>query len=144
VAALGVSATTWLLDLERSLAEGEETETLAVALVVLASIAGAEVPVDPSEMRAASRRALLLLTAGGDPERGLDLDGRAVTALAEELRTVDRQLALEQGLVDLRAQAKGLPHTSEALHGLIDAPDVAWRAYAAGLLAEELGGDTRD
>jgi hypothetical protein len=26
------------------------------------------------------------------------------------------------------------------VHGLIDAPDVAWRAYAAGLLAEELGG----
>jgi hypothetical protein len=27
------------------------------------------------------------------------------------------------------------------VHGLIDAPDVAWRAYAAGLLAEELGGE---
>jgi hypothetical protein len=85
-----------------------------------------------------------LLAAGGDPERGLDLDGRAVTAMADELRTVDRQLALEQGLVDLRFQAQGLPYTSEAVHGLIHAPDVAWRAYAAGLLAEELGGVDAD
>jgi hypothetical protein len=30
---------------------------------------------------------------------------------------------------------------SEAVHGLVDAPDVAWRAYAASLLAEELGAE---
>jgi hypothetical protein len=131
----------WLLELERSLAGDEGTESLAVGLVVLASVAGAEVPVEPADVRAASRRALLLLAAGGDPERGLDLNGRAVTAMAEELRTVDRQLALEEGLVDLRFQAEGLPHASEVVHGLIHAPDVAWRAYAAGLLAEELGGE---
>jgi hypothetical protein len=135
-----VSASPWLLDLERSLAEDEGTESLAVALVVLASIAGAEVPIDEDEVHGAARRALFLLAAGGDPERGLDLDGRAVSALAEELRTVDRQLALERGLVELRLQAQGLPHASEAVHGLIHAPEVAWRAYAAGLLAEELGG----
>jgi hypothetical protein len=135
-----VSAAPWLLDLERSLAEGEGTETLAVALIVLASIAGADVQIDEAEVHSAARRAVFLLAAGGDPERGLDLDGRAVTALAEELRTVDRQLALERGLVELRLQAQGLPHASEAVHGLIHAPEVAWRAYAAGLLAEELGG----
>jgi hypothetical protein len=28
---------------------------------------------------------------------------------------------------------------SEAVHSLLDAPEVAWRAYAASLLAEELG-----
>jgi hypothetical protein len=131
----------WLVDLEQSLAAGESSEDLAVALVVLASVAGTQVPMDRNEARGAARRALFLLAAGGDPERGLDLDGRAVTALAEELRTVDRQLALERSLIELRAQAKGLPHASEAVHGLLDAPDVAWRAYAAGLLAEELGGD---
>jgi hypothetical protein len=135
-----VSAAPWLLDLERSLAEDAGTENLAVALVVFATMAGADVEVDPDEVRTAARRALFLLTAGGDPERGLDLDGRAVTALAEELRTVDRQLALERGLLELRLQTQGLPHASEAVHGLIDAPDVAWRAYAAGLLAEQLGG----
>ena len=135
-----MSAAPWLLDLERSLAEDAGTENLAVALVVFATMAGADVEVDPDEVRTAARRALFLLTAGGDPERGLDLDGRAVTALAEELRTVDRQLALERGLLELRLQTQGLPHASEAVHGLIDAPDVAWRAYAAGLLAEQLGG----
>jgi hypothetical protein len=135
-----VNAPAWLVEVERSLAEGEGTESLAVALVVLASIAGADVSIDADEVHGAARRAVFLLAAGGDPERGLDLDGRAVTALAEELRTVDRQLALESGLQELRLQAQGLPHASEALHGLIEAPDVAWRAYAAGLLAEELGG----
>jgi hypothetical protein len=135
-----VSPAPWLLDLERSLADDNGTENLAVGLVVLASVAGADVPVEPDDVRAAARRALLLLAAGGDPERGLDLHGRAVTAMADELRTVDRQLALEQGLVDLRFQAEGLPHASEAVHGLMHAPDMAWRAYAAGLLAEELGG----
>ena len=131
----------WLVDLERSLAQDEGTDNLAVALVVLASIAGAEVPMDEDEVHGAARRAAFLLAAGGDPERGLDLDGRAVTALAEELRTVDRQLALERGLVELRLQAEGLPHASEAVHGLMHAPEVAWRAYAAGLLATELGGE---
>jgi hypothetical protein len=131
----------WLVELERSLGEDEDNENLAVGLVVLASVAGRDVPVERDVVHGAARRALLLLASGGDPERGLDLQGRAVTAMAEELRTVDRQLALEQGLVDLRFQAQGLPHASEAVHGLIEAPDVAWRAYAAGLLAEELGGE---
>ena len=135
-----MSPAAWLVELEASLAEDEAGEHLPVALVVLASIAGADVPIDREEVRIAARRALFLLAAGGDPERGLDLDGRAVSALSEELRTVDRQLALERGLLDLRFEAQGLPHASEVLHGLLDAPDVAWRAYAAGLLAEELGG----
>jgi len=55
------------------------------------------------------------------------------------MRTVDRQLALERGLDELKAQAKGLPHVSEALAALRATPDVAWRAYACSLLAEELG-----
>ncbi len=128
----------WLAALEQSLAADPGTENLATALVVLASVAGAGVAIDDDETHAASRRALLLLAAGGDPERGLDLHGRAVGALADDLRTVDRQLALEQGVQDLRAQASGLPHVSEVVHALIDAPDVAWRAYACSLLAEEL------
>jgi hypothetical protein len=135
-----MSAPQWLRDLEESLAEDTGTEKLAVGIVVLASVAGTQVPIEPDAVHGAARRALLLLATGGDPERGLDLNGRAVIAMADELRTVDRQLALEQGLVELRFQAEGLPHTSEAVHGLMHAPDVAWRAYAAGLLAEELGG----
>ena len=129
----------WLDRLERSLAEDESTEALANGLVVLATVAGRDVHVGPDEARGAVRRGLLLLSAGGDPERGLDLHGRAVTAMADDLRTVDRQLALEDGLKQLRLQAEGLPHVSEALHGLADAPDVAWRAYVAGILAQALG-----
>jgi hypothetical protein len=128
----------WLSELERSLAESDGTDTLATALVVLAAVAGDNVALDENEVQGACRRALLLLTAGGDPERGLDLNGRAVSALADELRTVDRQLALEQGIAELRAQAKGLPHVSEAVHALADAPDVAWRAFVCGLLAQSL------
>ena len=131
----------WLEALERSLAEDAETEMLATGLVVLATVAGKDVHLDEDEARGAARRALLLLSAGGDPERGLDLHGRAVTAMADDLRTVDRQLALEDGLRQLRLQAEGLPHVSEALHGLTEAPDVAWRAYAAGVLAQALGED---
>jgi hypothetical protein len=131
----------WLEDLERKLAADESGQELAVGIVVLASVAGALVLVDAAEVRGAARRALVLLSAGGDPARGLDLHGRAVTAMADDLRTVDRQLALEAGIADLVVRARGLPHVSEAVHGLADAPDVAWRAYAAGLLAEELGDD---
>jgi hypothetical protein len=133
-----VSPAPWLVNLERSLAEGEGTEALATGVVVLATVAGRDVHVEEDEARAAARRALLLLSTGGDPDRGLDLHGRAVTAMADDLRTVDRQIALEDGLRQLRVQAEGLPHVSEALHGLTEAPDVAWRAYAAGVLAQAL------
>jgi hypothetical protein len=136
-----VSPAAWLERLERSLADDEGTEALANGLVVLATVAGRDVHLDEAEAHGAARRSLLLLSAGGDPERGLDLHGRAVGAVAEDLRTVDRQLALEDGLKQLRLQAEGLPHVSEALHGLADAPDVAWRAYAAGVLAQALGED---
>ena len=135
-----MSRAAWLHGLEASLAEDEGGEELATALVVLASVAGQEVQVAEDEAHGASRRALLLLAAGGNPDRGLDLNGRAVSALAEELRTVDRQLALERGLDELKAQAKGFAHISEALAALRATPDVAWRAYACSLLAEELGG----
>jgi hypothetical protein len=130
----------WLRDLESLLAEDESGDELATGLVVLASVAGQGVQLGEDEAHGASRRALLLLAAGGDPDRGLDLNGRAVSALADEVRTVDRQLALERGLDDLKAQAKGLPHVSEALTALRATPEVAWRAYACSLLAEELGG----
>jgi hypothetical protein len=129
----------WLESLEQSLADDDGTEALATGVVVLATIAGRDVHLDAAEAHGATRRALLLLSTGGDPDRGLDLHGRAVGAVADDLRTVDRQIALEEGLRELRLQAEGLPHVSEALHGLVDAPDVAWRAYAAGILAQALG-----
>src|ERR671935_3248288 len=105
----------WLADLERSLAEDVD-DTLAVGLVVLASIAGAEVHVDEDERHGAVRRALLLLAAGGDPNRGLDLNGRAVSALAAELDDPRRGEAPLSGLAGIAGDAQGLPHVSEALH----------------------------
>jgi len=141
---MALSRAAWLAHLERTLAEDEAGGQLATALVVLASVAGQDVPLSEDERHGAARRALLLLAAGGDPDRGLDLNGRAVTSLADELRTVDRQLALEQGLDDLKAASTGLAHVSEALTALRATPDVAWRAYACSALAEELGGADAD
>jgi hypothetical protein len=127
-----------MVALEEALARDAGTDNLATALVVLASVAGTGVAVDDAERRAAIRRAMLLLAAGGDPARGLDLNGRAVSALADDLRDVDRQIALESGVRELRTLATGLPHVSEAVRALVDAPEIAWRAFACSLLAEEL------
>ncbi len=127
-----------MLALEETLAADSSGEELATALVVLASVAGERVVLDEQRKRAATRRALLLLAAGGDPARGLDLNGRAVSSLADDLRDANRQIVLEEGIRDLAPAAAGLPHVSEAVHALIHAPDVAWKAYACSLLAEEL------
>ena len=133
-------AAPWLAALERTLAGGDD-DSLAIGVVVLASVAGSGIRLDDEERDGAVRRALLLLAAGGDPNRGLDLDGRAVRALATDLDDLDRRDSLASSLADLAVQAQGLPHVSEALHGLLDAPDVAWRAYACSLLAKRLGAD---
>ncbi|HVN62293.1 MAG TPA: hypothetical protein VMT59_13600 [Gaiellaceae bacterium] len=103
-------------------------------LVALALLAGREVPLDAEELRGALRRSLLLLAAGGDPHRGLELDGRAVTALADELDAPERRSAL---LAGLRSVAGETPDAEL----LLAEPELAWRLYACGLLAEELTED---
>ena len=105
---------------------------------VLAWLAGGGLVAD-DERRGAVRRAMLLLAAGGDPHRVLDLDARAVTALAAELDRPERHAGLAGGLGELRAESDGLPRAEAALAELAANPNLAWRAYAAGLLAEELG-----
>jgi hypothetical protein len=125
----------WLVELERLTSQAD----LATALVTVASVAGRDVPLDEEELRGAGRRALLVLAAGGDPSRGLDLNGPAVERLAGELDMPQRRSALNTGLVRLRDDAIGLRHVSEAVKALIDAPETAWRAYAAAVLAEQLG-----
>ena len=130
---------TWLSELEHSLAGSDGTDMLATAIVVLAAVAGDEVPLDEDEVHGACRRALLLLTAGGDPERGLDLNGRAVGAIADDLDAAARRETLARGLADVREQALGLPDLTEAIRALEAEPDIAWRAYACSLLAESLG-----
>ena len=54
-------------------------------LLGLAWLAGQGIELDEEEVRASVRRAELLLAAGGDPRRELELDGRAVAAVAADL-----------------------------------------------------------
>ncbi|MGE5273764.1 MAG: hypothetical protein ACM3QU_08385 [Verrucomicrobiota bacterium] len=124
----------WLEQLERTADEGDLP-------AVLAWLAGADVSLDEDELRAALRRALLLLAAGGDPQRHLDPGGRAVTALAADLDRPRRRVELARGLGGARAEADSLPAVCAALDRLLEDPDLAWRAYAAGLIGEELAED---
>lgn len=134
----------WLGRLEARLSEDDEGDELAVALVSLAYAAGQDVELPADERRPAARRALLLLATGGDPARTLDLGGRAVMAFAGELDAPARRAALAAGIDDLRRHAHGHPHVSEALHALAAEPDIAWRAFAAAVLAEEVADDPDD
>jgi hypothetical protein len=84
---------------------------------------------------------VLLLAAGGDPNRGLELDGRAVTALADSLDDSERRLQLMRGVDELVGMTADLPRVREALFALVAQPDLAWRAFACALLAEELGAE---
>jgi hypothetical protein len=124
----------WLAELESLLAASDE----AIAVTTVASVAGREIEIGEDERRAAGRRALLVLASGGDPTRGLDLDGPAVSRLAAELDDAERRAALEDGLFRLLELATGFPHVSETVRALLSARDVAWRAYACSLLAEQL------
>lgn len=124
----------WLDQLEAIVADAEA----GVAVVTVASVAGRDVPLDDDDVHGEVRRALLVLAAGGDPERGLDLNGPAVVRFAEELDAPERRAALAAGLEQLAADALGHPHTSELVRALVDDAETAWRAYACAVLAEEL------
>jgi hypothetical protein len=114
-----------------------QTQEEEPELPVLAYAAGLGIELD-DEAPGAIRRALLLLATGGDPLRGLDLEGRAVTALAADLDAPARHAALAEGLAELRETASGLPAVVAAIDRLLAGPDLAWRAYAAGVLADSL------
>jgi hypothetical protein len=110
-------------------------------LLGLAWLAGQEVELDPDEVKAATRRAELLLATGGDPRRELDLDGRAVAAMAQDLDDPDARDRLEDALARLTADSEGLAAVSDGLARLRAQPDLAWRSYAGALLAEAIGED---
>lgn len=141
MAAIPGSPPAWLISLERALAADSGEESLATAVVVLASVAGSRIVVDERDLRAATRRALLLLAAGGDPSRGLDLNGRAVEAVAHDLDEPHRRSLLSIGVERVREEAAGLVHVKRAADGLANDPEVAWRAWACSLLAEALEPD---
>jgi hypothetical protein len=104
----------------------------------LALLAAPEALVEPDELSPALRRAMLLLAAGGDPHRELELGARAVSALASELDRPERRATVSRGLEGLRREAAGLLRVSPALDELLLDTSLAWRAYACALLAEEL------
>ena len=106
----------------------------------LAALAGRDLELDEPELHSARRRALLLLAAGGEPQLGLVLDGRAVTALARELDSPQRRAELGRGLAELEDATGPFARVGAALAELTTDSDLAWRAYACALLAEELEG----
>ena len=105
---------------------------------LLCFLAGQGVAPDPHELHAALRRAELLLAAGGDPRRPLELYGRAVTALAGDLDDPPLRGQLAAGLGALASEAEGLRGATEALRLLRRDGDLAWQCYAMSLHAEHL------
>src|SRR6187397_961651 len=110
-------------------------------LLGLAWLAGQGVQLDEEEVRATVRRAELLLAAGGDPRRELELDGRAVASVAADLDDPDAREQLENSLNALATEAEGLASVASALAQLRAQPDLAWQCYAGALLAEAIGSD---
>lgn len=94
------------------------------------------VPIDEGELKAARRRAMLVLAAGGDPHRDLDVDSVAVDRLAAELDSPERRRALADGFGGL--ESKGLPSVSAAVEALQSEPELAWRIFAVAVIADEL------
>jgi hypothetical protein len=82
------------------------------------------VPLTEEERNAAVRRALFVFAAGGDLHREPTLDDPAVAELATDLETPERREALIAASGDLQR---------------LDDPELAWRAFACGLLADALG-----
>jgi hypothetical protein len=119
-------------------------ETGQPAEPLLALVAGVQVEIAEGELRAACRRAMLVLAAGGDPHREPELDSPAVQVLARDLDVPERRRGLQQGLRDLRDSVDGLPLTA-ALGGRLESdPDLAWRSFALALLANELGDESEE
>jgi hypothetical protein len=109
-------------------------------LPVLAYIAGQSVEIDDEDLNGGRRRALLLVAAGGDPHRDLDIDDRAVKALAADLFTDERREQLGRSIDALVLQVRERPVAREAALFLAADVDLAWRLFSLSLLAEELAG----
>ena len=123
----------------RQLLEGLEHGPAENLPLSLAWLAGQDLDLDDHELKAALRRSELLLATGGDPRRELELEDRAVTALAADLDTEPVREQFEDALARLTAAAKGLAAVSDGLARLRAQPDLAWQCYAGALLAEAIG-----
>ena len=101
--------------------------------MVTAYLAGRNVDLPAEERNAAVRRALLVFAAGGDARREPALDDAAVIELASDLDLPARRSALAAALTAI--------DPDPTARRLLDDPELAWRAYACGLLAEAIGED---
>jgi hypothetical protein len=124
------------MDARRWLEQLEEAESDPSAGV--AYLAARKLNIDEAAMRAARRRALLILAAGGDPHRELELDSRAVASVAADLDAPSLRRALDDVLDGLGSDAHGLRRVEAALGALREDGELAWRWVACALLAEEL------
>jgi hypothetical protein len=113
-----------------------ETGELGDPLPVLAYLAGLGVTIDEDELNGARRRAMFVLAAGGDPNRGLGLDSIAAERLAGELDAPLRRKSLHTALSEL--DTDGLERVGAAVAALLEDGDLAWRCLALALLADEL------
>jgi hypothetical protein len=126
-----------LEDLEPSLRQWGDGQACAM----LALLARQSMPLADEDVSPALRRALLVLAAGGDPHRELELDGRAVTGFADDIDSPERRRQLHDALRDLHDQADGLPRAAYLLEALLEDDELAWRSLAVALLADELDED---
>lgn len=107
----------------------------------LAWLAGQQLAHDPDELKATLRRAELLRATGGDPRRELDLDDRAVTAVADDLDDPETRARFEDALTALAIEAVGLISVAAVVARLRAQPDRAWQCYACALLADAMTDD---
>lgn len=114
-------------------AKASARTTSDVDLVVFAYVAGQGVPLEEDERNAAVRRALFVFAAGGDLHREPTLHDPAVIELAADLDSPERRESLTAAIGALEADPQILARLSDS--------ELAWRAYACGLLAEALGED---
>jgi hypothetical protein len=115
-----------------------DTGELGDPLPVLAYLAGQAVEIADEDLNGARRRALLVVAAGGDPHRDLEVDDPAVKAIATDLFTEDRREQLARAIDALVIRVRDLPTAREAAIYLAGDVDLAWRLFCLALLAEEL------
>jgi hypothetical protein len=104
--------------------------------VTIAWLVREQVRFDEQELKAARRRAMFVLAAGGDPHRELETGAVAAERLADELDTPERRRELDAALEAL--DTSGLPRVAEAVETLRADPETAWRTLALALLADEI------
>jgi hypothetical protein len=121
--------------------DGPDATEIVERAVLLCFLAGRSVVLDEDDLNAALRRAELLLAAGGDPHRPLELEGRAVGSLADDLDKPRARTELAAALTELGGEFRSEPDAMATLDLLAAEPDLAWRCFAMALLAEALGSE---